>query len=234
MTALHLTDAQRDTFAACGIIVIDGEPAERFVRYNSDQNGTYDVTFDDARLTIAPEGWRILTEPCDTCSGKGKVHDHIDRHVMAMGGGYGWDPCPNPDCVGGCRVVTLTATCRGCNGTGQVWYDEDTPMAGQITPHWRKCPNGYQRYHCDGSGVVTLGRFTIPALLPVVDGWHHDWDVEKDGPAVIVFDPPYTQPETGQVWTIGLYKSWGEYDPLTSTDPPPRPGQFVAIPEAVA
>lgn len=47
-------------------------------------------------------------------------------------------------------------------------------------------------------------------LLPTVDGWTHQWDVERDGPAVLTFDPPYTD-ERGEVWTKALYWAWGEY-----------------------
>jgi len=188
MTAtLQLSDVQRDQFAATGCIVIDGE----FLR----------TPMGDEWL--APEGWRILTEPCPTCGGTGKPN--LDEWVVLP---PMWQNmrCPNPDCVDGRRVVTLTATCDVCGGNGSQivgWND--------LTPIVERCTR-----------VVTLGRFSIPALLPVVlcRGSHE----YPDHDALIVVPRP-----------INAAFIFTPNGPLIDAllDPLPHPGQFVAIPEPV-
>ena len=96
MSTIHLTDAQRDTFAACGLIVIDGEP------HQCPDDG--DPCYHPIHTTgpVAQEGWRILTEPCDTCHGVGKK-----RRMGAYGPYFDQHGATCPDCVGGRRVFAL-------------------------------------------------------------------------------------------------------------------------------
>jgi hypothetical protein len=139
MTTLHLTDAQRDTFTACGFIVV--EPAD-------------------------VEQW----------SG----------------------------------VVTLTAACPD-DGTVTVDRKPDRSPRDLTV---EVCET------CKGSGRVTLGRFTIPALLPV-------YYTDRRGPerhAVVV----------APSGVFRLDRNSADTDYQLPLDPSPRPGQFVAIPEAVA
>ena len=163
MTTIHLTDAQRDTFAACGLVVVDG--------VDDNFPGKFDPV----------GGWRDLDQPCDTCGGE-----------VLLSGKFGVDPlglkvCP--DCRGGRRVATLTATCRWCEAKA---INHPHKEAGH-------------------EGVVTLGRFTIPALAQITEVWPEG--ANHDRPCVAV--------QRGAV----LY--------IEGLDPLPRPGQFVVRPEAV-
>jgi hypothetical protein len=202
MTAtIHLTDAQRDTFAACGIIVIDGEYSadsgeralQRMQQMNMPQGsdkfgrGYHQVT---GHPLVASEGWRILTEPCPTCGG-----DECFRAPELP------VRCGDPDCHRGARVVTLTATCP------IEWFSQDDCTDARCT-----------------EGKVTLGRFIIPTLLPVVPVGEPKpgtdcVTVEHDGP---------------QLWRFHETGHLGAWEDRFTLDPAPRPGQFIARPEAVA
>jgi hypothetical protein len=195
MTTLHLTDAQRDTFAACGLIVIEGERAEttadRVVnRDRSDNLAMAEHHQSPLAMLVAPEGWRILTDG---------------------------------------RVVTLTATCPDCKG--RTWdepHRRDTPI---LECDHIYCPLhgdvGGDRFHgrCQTckmppyDGKVTLGRFTIPALLPVVDG------------PLIGRSHIRLHPDGAALW-LWADDTW-KVNPL-NLDPLPQSGAFVAIPEALA
>jgi hypothetical protein len=191
VTTIHLTDAQRDTFAASGLIVINGEPCPQ-----CDAEFRSMVTRETHRCSgaVAPEDWHILTEPCDTCKGSGVVGD-MEGSAL---------DCPH--CIDGERIVTLTATCPTCDGGGC-----DSPCLGAHPddgrPH-NPCPT------CGREGEVTLGRFTIPALLPVVDAHRMAPDVEPGGVVIEV--------AVGSLWM------------MPKDQPLPRPGQFVVRPERVA
>src|SRR5688572_6614628 len=192
--AIQLTDPEREMFAASGLIVIGGErpPCPADTDGDGDCAACYRNPLAHGPL-VAPEGWRILTEPCGTCGGDG---DFFDDEL-----GDDWMGHVCPDCVGGRRVVTLTATCPTCDGEGEGTY-----LAWHVAI---PCPNLCKR------GVVTLGRFTIPALLPVVT--HH-----IKGAHVYVS-------AGGRVYTVEP----NELQRSLTLDHLPRPGQFIPRPEPV-
>jgi hypothetical protein len=269
MITIHLTDAQRDTFAVCGLIVIDGE-----CRHCGQTPITVGVLGEltagccqaqkDRPEFIAPEGWRILAEPCDTCNGFGAKYwtDYPSGGTVASCGVCGWDiemrqnrwehvepdryrlqhegrdrpfkldhttyPQPCPDCVGGRRVVTLTANCPRCQSDPRCEHNLESGSHGWGCTKCGLSGVGPLRWHSDGTKCenheVTLGRFTIPALLPA-----YLTDVS----------PSSSYPGPGNCLVVapsGVFierptETRNEYFTL---DPLPRLGQFIARPERVA
>ena len=138
------------------VIVMDGEmqeitePVTRKIasvsRDNRDVLGG-DITVRSA-LTSMPEQVRRLTEPCQTCKGRGYVgHDSLMTSTT-------WEVCP-AGCHEGKPTFTLHQRCvpMCVNGTVGRWADGH--------------PCGY----CDGSGVIDLGDgWTITEVLPMHDG----------------------------------------------------------------
>jgi len=221
MTAtVHLTAEQEAQRQASGCIVVDGEYStdggeralQRMQRMNMPQGsdkfgrGYHQVA---GHPLAPPELWRKLTEPCATCGGWGHVNS-----PRVLPPSYLAHPCPNPDCDRGRQVVVLTADCPKCSGRAE-WcgYGDGLP-----DDDWR----------CQ-QGVATLGRFTIPALLPVVGDGH------------IVPGADYIEAvDGGEVVLWRVFGGPGDDEGHTSTflfdasDNQPQPGQFVARPEAVA
>ena len=193
MTTIHLTDAQRDTFAGSGLITVHAEVVD------------------------APEGWRILTEPCDTCgeySRPGVIYREKGDQENWLDGRIAEEPCP--DCAGGRRVVTLTANCYhpDRDRIGRLGHLLCTRCKAESNPgngyRWRPNP-----------GLVTLGRFTIRVwrIIPLQEA---AVDV-----AWVTESPPASQ--------RGLFIPLDGYGTATrfDLDPLPRPGQFIARPERV-
>lgn len=156
MTATyHLPDVEYAQYIATGIIVVDGEPSveHQAMRLMMKAATDYESSsrFDDNFPLVAPEWWRKLTEPC---SRKLCVNGRLITEHAAIDVG----PCPN--CVGGCQVVTLTATCPGSGGVSYCAQGNSfSRRSGQLLG---RC------LHCFGSAKITLGRFTI-RLLPIVE-----------------------------------------------------------------
>lgn len=193
---VQLTDAQLAQFTACGLIVVDGEPCPESEIMERAGGGS--VVYcphrnDGIQHYAAPELWRKLTEPCATCVGEGFESWPGVGHARVIGG-----DCPNPDCDRGRQVVTLKATCPTYAWTPKGFDDE-----------WRcqACDK------CGGSGVVTLGRFTI-RLLPVRDPYH---PMPAGAPWLVVN-------RDGHCYLIDADgAARGANLPL---DPLPQPGQF--------
>jgi hypothetical protein len=223
MTAIHLTDAQRDTFAACGLIVIDGQKCAFHA-----ERPWHPLDAACVCGQFAPEGWRILTEPCAACDGRGYQFNMFAAD--SDGSGYTEHSCLK--CVGGRRVVTLTATCPECTGTGTLDLEADDYLAAGID--WKDGaddrPGLEDCFDCKGEGVVTLGRFTIPALLPVVD----EYDPMVDMPVVVITRQGRAREHVPTLIDVAASPEAVElFQLMDAPGPGPRPGQFIARPERV-
>lgn len=170
MTTIHLSDSERDQFAATGHIVVDGEscptcggksgewekdgPHDRWESCPDCDENTTHLDGHAVRTWVLPAKWRPATEPCD---------------CVKAGTDTTWMRCTK--CLDGIhRVVTLTATCPGCYVGCQQWR------------------NGHKR---------ELGHFTI-RLLPVIGSfdltergpWPCVW-IDPPGEALILPGPAY-------------------------------------------
>lgn len=190
MTTIQLTDVQLAQFTATGLIIVDEDVFVSTAMKDMIGPNT------PGTYTLAPELWRKLTDPCRRCG------------PPNVGQGC-------PDCAGGRQVVTLTATCPTCKGDGTTCVQ--TAVDSYEIGTCEECP-AQEGDDDTGTGVVTLGRFTI-RLLPVV-AEHTPTD------RVIVAD--------GKTTAFRMTSSNESVFEELALDPLPQPGQWVVIPEAVS